>query len=98
MNGLSDHNTQLITLKTISLKTNTKHFKEIRTFDENSINDFLNKLSYEIWDTIFSSEDVNTTFNTLLDTYLKMFYSSSPCPPTKKYNLPLKGMIGLPYG
>jgi hypothetical protein len=78
MNGLSDHDSQLITLKTISLKPPIKHFKEIRIFDENSINDFLNKLSYEIWDTTFSSEYVNTMFNAFLDTYLKTFYSSFP--------------------
>ena len=47
----------------------------IRTFDKNSLNDFLNKLSYEMWDTIFSSEDINTMFNAFLDTYLKIFHS-----------------------
>jgi hypothetical protein len=78
MNGLSDHDSQLITLKTISLKPPTKHFKVIRTFNENSLNYFLNKLSYEIWDTAFSSEDVSAMFNAFLDTYLKIFYSSFP--------------------
>jgi len=78
MNGLSDHDTQLITLNVIILKPPTKHFKVIRTFDENSLNDFLNKLSYEIWDTTFSSEDINTVFIAFLDTYLKIFYSSFP--------------------
>jgi len=48
MNGLSDHDAQLITLKKISLKPSTKHFKVIRTLDENLLNDFLNKLSYEM--------------------------------------------------
>jgi len=62
MKGLSDHNAQLIILRTISLKSLTKHFKVIRGFDENSLKYFLNKLSYEMWDTTFSSEDVNTMF------------------------------------
>jgi hypothetical protein len=31
-----------------------------------------------MWDTTFSSEDVNTMFNAFLDTYLKIFYSSFP--------------------
>ena len=78
MNGLSDHDAQLITLNTISLKPPTKHFKVIRSIDENSLNYFLNKLSYEIWDTTFSSEDINTMFNAFLDTHLKIFYSSFP--------------------
>ena len=78
MNGLSDHDAQLIILNTINLKPPTRQIKEIRLFDENSVNDFLNKLSYEIWDKTFSSEDINTMFNTFLDTYLKIFYSFPP--------------------
>jgi len=77
-NGLSDHDAQLITLKKISLKPSTKHFEVIRTFDKNSLNDFLNKLSYEMWDTTVSSEDINIMFNAFLDTYLKIVYSSFP--------------------
>jgi len=42
------------------------------------INDFLTKLSYETWDTIFSTDEVNIMFNSFLDTYLKMFYSNFP--------------------
>jgi hypothetical protein len=68
MNGLSDHDAQLITLNTVRLKPPTKHFKVIRTFDKNYFNDFLNKLSYEIWDTTLSSEFINTMFNSFLDT------------------------------
>ena len=45
INGLTDHDTQLITLNTISLKPPIKQIMEIRKFDENSINDFLTKLS-----------------------------------------------------
>ena len=49
-----------------------------RNINDHTINDFLTKLSYEIWDTIFSTDDVNIMFNSFLDTYLKMFYSSFP--------------------
>jgi len=47
INGLSYHDAQLITLNTISLKPSTKQIMEIRKFYKNSINNFLNKLSYE---------------------------------------------------
>jgi len=50
----------------------------IRTINEHTINDFLNKLSYETWDTIFSTDDVNKMFNSFVDSYLKMFYFSFP--------------------
>jgi len=39
---------------------------------------FLNKLSYERWDTTFSSEDVNIMFNAFLGIYLKIFYYCFP--------------------
>jgi hypothetical protein len=44
----------------------------------NEINDFLTKLSYETWDIIFSKDDINNMFNSFLDYYLKIFYSSFP--------------------
>jgi len=50
----------------------------IRTLDKDSLNFFLNKLSYERWDSTFCSEDVNIMFNAFLDTYLKFFYSCFP--------------------
>jgi hypothetical protein len=76
INGLSDHDAQLITLNEISLKPPTKQIMEIRKFYKNSINDFLNKLSFETWDITFLSEDVNIMFNAFQDPYLKIFYSS----------------------
>ena len=95
INGLSDHDAQLITLNTTNLKPPTKYLKTIRSFDENSLNDFLNKLSFEIWDTTFSSEDINTMFNAFLDTYLKIFYSSFPL---KKIQLTLKSNEWITLG
>ncbi|MDR0318556.1 MAG: hypothetical protein LBI09_00785 [Nitrososphaerota archaeon] len=92
INGLSDHDAQLITFNTISLKPPIKQIMEIRKFDKNSINDLLNKLSYETWDTTFSSKDVNVMLNAFLDTYLKIFHSSFPL---KKYKRLLKEMTGL---
>ena len=51
---------------------------EKRKINEYTINDFLPKLSHETWDISFSSDDVNVMFNALLDTCLKIFYSSFP--------------------
>jgi hypothetical protein len=78
INGLSDHDVQSITLYTFNLNPRTKKCKLIRNINEHTINDFLIKLSYETWDTIFSTEDVNDMFNSFLDSYLKFFYSSCP--------------------
>jgi hypothetical protein len=36
------------------------------------------KLSYETWDAVFSDVDIDTKFNSFLNTYLRIFYSSFP--------------------
>jgi hypothetical protein len=40
--------------------------------------DFIDKLNCESWDTIFNCEDVNAMFNSFLNIYLRIFYSSFP--------------------
>jgi len=73
INGLSDHDAQLITLHSYNSRPPSKKYRLIRNINDHTINDFLTKLSYETWDTIFSTDDVNIMFNSFLDTYLKMF-------------------------
>ena len=79
IDGLSDHDAQSITLLSFNQRPPPKKCMLIRKMSEHSINDFL-KLSCESWDTIFSTDDVNTRkmFNSFLDSYLKIFYSSFP--------------------
>jgi len=48
----------------------------IRNIDRNGISDFKIKLSYETWDNVFENNDVNSIYNSLLNTYLRVFYSS----------------------
>jgi hypothetical protein len=52
--------------------------KTTRKINEHTISDFFNKLSCESWNTIFNSEDVNDMFNSFLNIYLRIFYSSFP--------------------
>jgi hypothetical protein len=59
INGLSDHDTQSITLNKININLHAKQFKIIREINKHTIGDFLIKVSYETWDQIFSSENVN---------------------------------------
>jgi hypothetical protein len=73
INGLSDHNAQSITLYTFNLSPSTKKYKLIRNINEHTMNDFLIKLSFETWDTMFYTDDVNYMFNSFLDSYLKFF-------------------------
>ena len=78
INGLSDHDAQSVTLHSFNLRPPTKKCVLIRKINEHTINGFLIKLSYETWDTIFSTDDVNKMFNSFLDYHLKIFYSSFP--------------------
>jgi hypothetical protein len=76
--GLSDHDAQSIMLYTFNLSPATKKYKLIRSINEHTVNNFLIKLSYGSWDTIFFTDDINDMFNSFLDSYLKFFYSSFP--------------------
>ena len=78
INGLSDHNAKSITLHSFNQRPPPKKCMLMRKINEHTINDFLNKLSYKTWDTIFSADGVNKMFNSFLDSYLKIFYSSFP--------------------
>jgi hypothetical protein len=50
------------------------------------ISDFIFKLCNESWDGVFSYNDVNLMFNSFLNTYLKIFYSSFPLIRSKSRN------------
>jgi len=78
INGISDHDTPLLMISTDHSHVPLLNFKTIRKINKHTISDFLDKLSCESWDTIFSSEDVNDMFNSFLNIYLRIFYSSFP--------------------
>jgi hypothetical protein len=50
----------------------------IRNVNEYSSYDFQIMLSYEDWDEVFSNNNVDTIFNSFLNTYLRIFYSCFP--------------------
>ena len=78
INGLSDHDAQSIKLPFFSPELPPKKYRLIREINEHTINNFHRNLSYETWETVFSTEDINRMFNSFLDSYLKIFNSSFP--------------------
>jgi hypothetical protein len=77
-NGLSDHDTQLSTIKT---KVSYRHGSKLQTFrklNDYTISDFINKLSNESWDMVFKREDINDMVNSFLNAYIRIFNSSFP--------------------
>jgi hypothetical protein len=86
INGLSDHDGQMLTLQFAQqhIKDQCLYYK--RLINQITINDFLLKLSQETWASVFEGNDVNTIFNSFLNTFLKHYYSSFPV--IKVNNLP----------
>jgi hypothetical protein len=74
INGLSDHDAQLLILKDLNLKDLNSQVQDYYTYmtrdiNEYAINEFRASLSYETWDCVFNLKndpDVDTLFNSFL--------------------------------
>ena len=84
-NDLSDHDAQILTIK-IAVQMQADRLKITRKVDKHTILDFIDKLSIESWDSVFNNNYVNLMFNSFLNTYLRIFYSSFPPIRTKSIN------------
>ena len=76
INGLSDHDRQIIMLESIDIRKQPQETRTIRDFNKDSKQDFKNNLSYEIWDNIFGGKNVDNIFNNFHNTFLRIFYSN----------------------
>ena len=78
INGISDHDAQLLTIQFLQEhnKDRCTYFK--RNINQHTIADFLLKLSYETWDSVFEGNDFNMIFNCFLNIFLRHYYSSFP--------------------
>jgi hypothetical protein len=71
----------LLTIKDINLQTIDHCSYSIRNINKYSVEEFKIRLSYESWDSIFSNNDnmdVDSLFNTFLNNYLRIVYTSFP--------------------
>ena len=78
VNGVSDHDAQLINFDNIPIQTECKSTYTSRNINPSSIMDFKLNLSHESWDNVFLEEDVNVIFDNFLNTYLRIFNASFP--------------------
>jgi len=85
INDLSDHDAQILTLR-IPVPKRADGSKFTRKVNKHTILDFIYKLSFESWDSVFNNNDVNLMFNSFLSTYLRIFYSSFPLIRAKHSN------------
>jgi hypothetical protein len=72
LNGLSDHDAQLLILKDLNLQVQDYYICTTRDINDYSINEFKTNLSYETWDCVFglnNNPDVDTLFNSFLNNF-----------------------------
>ena len=74
INGLSDHDAQIITLTDISTPIPEQSFSLFRKVDDNTIRNFVHLLSYENWENVFLEENVNIIYNNFVNNYLRILY------------------------
>jgi hypothetical protein len=76
--GLSDHEGQLLTIYLPYKVENPQQTHFVRKINKDALTDFKFKLSFETWESVFGGKDVNKIFNTFLNTFLRIYYSSFP--------------------
>jgi hypothetical protein len=89
VNGMSDHDAQLLVMENVIKPTQELTTSYIRNFNSHTIQEFLLRLSMESWEDVFAGNNINTIFNKFLDTYLKIFNTCSQ----KKKKTPLQAYI-----
>jgi hypothetical protein len=68
----------LLTINLYHSHIPSNKFRIVRKINKYTTSNFINELSNESWDAIFNNEDINVMFNSFLNTYLRIFYSSFP--------------------
>jgi len=86
INGLSDHDAQVLNLPNTIIPNNGNRLLTYREINEYSLNEFQSNLSHETKEKVFNNSniDINTIYNNFLDTFVKIFNASFP---VKEHNL-----------
>jgi len=77
-NGLSEHDTQILILHHIKIQNLKAHHYTKRLINEFTLSELTLNLSYESWDKIFTEDNIDSVFNSFLNTYFRIFYQSFP--------------------
>jgi exonuclease III len=81
VNGLSDHDAQLLTLYNRNGNNQEKLSIRKRIINSDTIAQFKVMLSYENWSTTFEENNIDISFQAFVNTYIRNFYH---CFPYKK--------------
>ena len=83
INGLSDHDAQIVIVDKGEKKEKKCHNYIRRKINKHTIADFQLKLGHEMWEQAFDGNDVNKIFNSFLNIFLTIYYSSFPLTQIK---------------
>jgi hypothetical protein len=78
VNGLSDHDAQLLLLNNLKIQNSNFCCYTKRQINKANIENFKLNFSYETWEEIFIDDEVDKIFNSFLNTYLRDFNNSFP--------------------
>ena len=86
INGLSDHDAQLLIVQKFAPTTSSHETNYIRNINQYTLAEFQILLSWEQWEDVFGADDVNIMFNNFLNAYLICYYSSFDKKHVPKFN------------
>jgi hypothetical protein len=84
INGLSDHDAQLLTIQTFQKHINNQQIYYKRDINQFTMAELQLKLSYETWDSVFTKNYVNEMYNSFFNTFLRYYHSCFPMIKTNK--------------
>jgi hypothetical protein len=86
INGISDHDAQLLTINNIYAATNKVSLKQrTRLINNDTLTNFQTLLKQETWESVYQTQDTNYMFNSFLRTFLNIFESSFPVNYRRTY-------------
>jgi hypothetical protein len=77
-------NSNLFPTSSLFSLANYHYHRKIRLINNDTIKEFKTHLSNENWDSLLSSHDIDTKFNTFLNTFLRIFEANFPTKTEKK--------------
>jgi len=86
INGLSDHNPQLLTFNDLVQPICITKPIYIRNINKHTTAEFQSLRSWEQWKDVFGVNNVNIIFNNFLNTYLRCYHSSFLKVNVAKFN------------
>jgi hypothetical protein len=87
INGLSDHDGQILILENLQVMRQSDHVSAFREINEEKITNFQQALQNENWEEVYNQENVNRKFNIFHNTFLLILENSLPLVYKKKKDI-----------